>query len=319
MNFPEDNTFRDSQNDEVVDKIFEQLNFLKLKKTSELFLYLDDSILEKFSEKYSNILIYLLNILDHDTTSKLITKLTKKSILYLIEEETRLLLLSTFTLSGSAKELTKISFLIDELDTKSNENFITTNKWDEVKEATFLLMEFKNLKDSKLKYNYLLNFNDNDLKELIELIYHQKPVILPILLVFSPESVKQYLICYLIKNKPDFLKAIPSNIFDIKYFSLLKEDIEVLKELLPVELESKLEYLEIVKRIESGLDKIIQDVKHSNINEKDKKERILNEIYGFLVSEEPEIQNLILIDLSDKGYISTQELEILQILFNTKS
>lgn len=301
--------------DEIVDEIFEELNFLKLKKTSEMFLSLDDSILEKFSEKYSSILIYLLNILDHETTSKLIAKLTKKSILYLIEEETRLLLLSTFSIGESLEELTKISFLIDELDAKENENFILQDKYNEIKEAISLLMNFKIQKDSKLKFNYLLNFDINELNELIDLIYHHKPVILSILLVFSPDSVKQFLISSIIKNRPNFLKVLPANVYDLKYFTYLKNDTEKLKEFLPEDVRNKLEYLEIVKKIEAGLDKIILELKQSNINTKEKKEKILNEVYELLVSESPEIQNLILIDLANKGYLSSQELEILQIIF----
>ncbi len=318
MNFINNHLSNDESIDSIVDELFEQLNFLKLKKTSEMFLSLNDKILEKFSEKYSSVLIYLLNILDHETTSKLISKLTKKSILYLIEEESRLLLLSTFTIGESIEELSKISFLIDELDARESENFISKNKVNEIKEAVELLMNYRNQRDSKLKFNYLLNFDIHELNELIDLIYQHKPVILSILLVFSPESVKQFLISHIIKKLPTFLKVLPANVYDIKYFSFLRNDIEKLKEYLSDDIMNKLEYLEVVKKIETGLIKVIQELNSSHINAKEKKEKILNEVYDFLVNETAEIQNLILIDLANKGYLSSQELEILQILFNLK-
>lgn len=130
-----------------IDEIFENLNFLKLKQTSQMFLELPDSVLEKFSEKYSNVLIYLLNILDRQTATKLINKLTLNSILYLIEEEIRLLLLSEFKLEEeNFEELAKISFLLDELDLLKNTGSQKLNFSQEVQSSLTTLWNRKKIK-----------------------------------------------------------------------------------------------------------------------------------------------------------------------------
>ncbi|GIX41061.1 MAG: hypothetical protein KatS3mg129_0794 [Leptospiraceae bacterium] len=301
--------------EEKIDKIFEELNFLKLKYTSNLFLNLEDTILEKFAEKYSSILIYLLNILDKSTSSKLITKLTKNSVLYLIEEETRLLLLGEFRIEDDFEELAKISIILDEMDFSENENFLKKENFKEIKEALSILLKRRKAKEGTLKFNYLLNFDLDELRELIDLIVQKKPIIIPILMVFSPDSVKQFLLEEIVKKYPVILKALPEDIYELKYYTFLKDKAQQIIEYLPDEVIHKLEYLEIVKRLEEGLDRLIQEFKQKEYSERQKREKILNQVYEILISETPEIQELLLIDLLNKGYLSAKEVEILQLLF----
>ncbi len=298
-----------------VDTIFEQLNFLKLKKTSQLFLSLDDLLLEKFAEKYSSILIYLLNILDFNTSRQLILKLTKKSILYLIEEETRLLLLGEFKIDDNINDLTNISLLLDEVDAKENETFLYKKNFVEIKQALAILSQRRNKKETQLKFNYLINFDIQELSEIIKLIVEKKPIILAILILYSNDSLKQFLLKEVIKKYPEFLIILPEDIYEIKFYAILKEDAKNILQYLPKEVIEKLEYIEIVKRLENGLNKIIYEYEYSHINDKQKREKILNQIYEILLPESSEIQELLLVDLFNKGFINPKELELLQILF----
>jgi hypothetical protein len=296
-----------------IDKIFEELNFLKLKHTANLFLELEDVVLEKFAEKYSNVLIYLLNILDKSTSSKLIAKLTKKSVLYLIEEETRLLLLSEFRLDENFEELAKISILIDEIDFKEEENFIKKQNFEPIKEAISLLLKRKKQKETVLRFNYLLNFDLNELRFLIDLIVSKKPIIIPILMVYSPEPVKQILLQEIVQKFPIILKVLPEDIYELKFYTFLRIEANKIIEFLPEEVVQKLEYLEIVKRLEDGLDKLMNQFEKESINERQKREKIINQVYELLLSEPPEIQELLLIDILNKSYLNAKEIEILRL------
>jgi hypothetical protein len=296
-----------------IDKIFENLNFLKLKHTANLFLELEDVVLEKFAEKYSNVLIYLLNILDKSTSSKLIAKLTKKSVLYLIEEETRLLLLSEFRLDENFEELAKISILIDEIDSKEEENFIKKQNFEPIKEAISLLLKRKKQKETVLRFNYLLNFDLNELRFLIDLIVSKKPIIIPILMVYSPEPVKQILLQEIVQKFPIILKVLPEDIYELKFYTFLRIEANKIIEFLPEEVIQKLEYLEIVKRLEDGLDKLMNQFEKESINERQKREKIINQVYELLLSEPPEIQELLLIDILNKNYLNAKEIEILRL------
>lgn len=298
-----------------IDEIFENLNFLKLKQTSQMFLELPDSVLEKFSEKYSNVLIYLLNILDRQTATKLINKLTLNSILYLIEEEIRLLLLSEFKLEEeNFEELAKISFLLDELDLLKNTGSQKLNFSQEVQSSLKTLWNRKKNKETLIKFNYLYNFDKNQFLSLIELIINKKPIILPILMIFTQDNVKQILLEITIKNYPEIIKTFPPDLFELKFYTFLRNDISKVLEYLPDEIISKLEYLEIVKRLEEGLDKIIQELNLTKLPERIKREKILNQIFEVLLPETKEIQDLLLIDLLNKGYLLPQESELLQLI-----
>jgi hypothetical protein len=299
--------------EQKIDKIFENLNFLKLKHTANLFLELEDVVLEKFAEKYSNVLIYLLNILDKSTSSKLIAKLTKKSVLYLIEEETRLLLLSEFRLDENFEELAKISILIDEIDSKEEENFIKKQNFEPIKEAISLLLKRKKQKETVLRFNYLLNFDLNELRFLIDLIVSKKPIIIPILMVYSPEPVKQILLQEIVQKFPIILKVLPEDIYELKFYTFLRIEANKIIEFLPEEVIQKLEYLEIVKRLEDGLDKLMNQFEKESINERQKREKIINQVYELLLSEPPEIQELLLIDILNKNYLNAKEIEILRL------
>ena len=300
--------------EQKVDKIFEELNFLKLKYTASMFLQLEDNVLEKFAEKYSNVLIYLLNILDKDSSSRLIYKLTTKSVIYLIEEEIRLLLLAEFKFEDNFEDLAKISLLIDELDFSETQNFLKKENFEEIKESIKILLKRKG-KESVLKFNYLLNFDFDQIKNLISVIVQKRPIILPILMVFAPDSVKAFLLQEIIEKFPEFIKVLPEDIYELKFYSLLRDKMQKILDYLPNEVVQKLEYLEIVKRIENALNNIILEFQNKNYNEKEKREKILNQVYEMLLPEAPEIQELLLIDFLNKHYLSPQDVEILQLLF----
>ncbi|MFN3604753.1 MAG: hypothetical protein ACK4UJ_08595 [Leptonema sp. (in: bacteria)] len=307
------------ENQQDIDTIFENLNFLKLKQTSLMFLELPDSVLEKFSEKYSNVLIYLLNILDHQTSTKLVSKLTLNSILYLIEEEIRLLLLAEFKSEGEKfDELVKISFLLDKLDYIKNTDFAKEIPTKEIKDSLLTLWNRKKNKEYFIKFNYLYNFDKVQLYSLSELIMSKKPIVLLILMILTSGMVKQILLEIVVKNFPYLLEVLPPDLFELKFYTFLREDIEKIMNHLPEEVVSKLEYLEIVKRLEDGLDKIILELKETNLPETIKREKILNQIFEILLPETKEIQELLLIDLLNKGYLLPQESELLQ-LFLKKS
>jgi len=300
--------------EQKVDKIFEELNFLKLKYTASMFLELEDQALEKFAEKYSNVLIYLLNILDKETSSKLINKLTTKSVIYLIEEEIRLLLLGEFKFEDNFEVLAKISLLIDELDFSETQNFLKKGNFEEIKESIKILLKRKG-KESVLKFNYLFNFDFEQIKNLINVVVEKRPIILPILMVFAPDSVKAVLLEDIVDRFPVFIKVLPEDIYELKFYSLLRDKMQKILDYLPKEVVQKLEYLEIVKRLENALNNIILDFQTKNYNEKEKKEKILNQVYEMLIPETPEIQELLLIDFLNKHYLSPQDVEILQLLF----
>ncbi len=300
-----------------VDEIFENLNFLKLKQMANQFLQLDDQKLEEFTRKYSSVIIYILNIIDSQLARKLVQKLTLNSILHIIEEEARLILLSTFQFEGSLEIIEKINFLLEEIDKPVSENFLSLKKFKETELAFQIIIKNKYEK-SFSRFIYLEILDEQAMKKIFDLIFNTKPVLMGILILFSSAKFQKLILNFIIDNIPEFLKVLPAEVYDLKFYTLLREKTNKIVEYLPKEIIDKLEYLEIVKRLEEGLDKSFHQFKNQQISERDRKEKILNQIYELLISEPPEIQDLLLIDLLNKNYINSEESELMRLIFKNK-
>jgi hypothetical protein len=223
-------------------------------------------------------------------------------------------LLGEFKFEDNFEDLAKISLLIDELDFSETQNFLKKENFEEIKESIKILLKRKG-KESVLKFNYFLNFDFDQIKNLISVIVQKRPIILPILMVFAPDSVKAFLLQEIIERYPEFIKVLPEDIYELKFYSLHRDKMQKILDYLPKEVVQKLEYLEIVKRLENALNNIILEFQSKNYNEKEKKEKILNQVYEMLIPETPEIQELLLVDFLNKHYLSPQDVEILQLLF----
>jgi hypothetical protein len=88
---------------------------------------------------------------------------------------------------------------------------------------------------------------------------------------------------------------------------------------LPDEIKDKLEYLDIVRRLEAGLEKRIVEIEAEFANDPSQaRDAILNEIYEILASEDFEIQSVMLMDLVNRGHLSPGDAGLLRTIFQNK-
>ncbi|MCS7205256.1 MAG: hypothetical protein NZ853_06125 [Leptospiraceae bacterium] len=306
---------------ERVDKLFENLNFLKLKQTIKVFLDLEDEVLEKFSEKYSGILIYLLNMTDQKTSKELIHKLTKNSVLYLVEEEVRLLLLGTFKNSGVLEDIEKITQLFEELDFSKNQNFLIKRNYREIQDSLRFLYHQQAQKTTTLRFRYLLNLEEGELWKLMNVITEKKPIIIPILMIFALDEIRFQVLKFIFTEKKEFIHVLVSEMINLKFFSLIRNyiNIEELSKEFSVEFSSKLKSLETAFMIEKTLGKHIEEIQSdSNLSVRQKRDKILNEVYLTIKNEEADTQEIIIADLLNKNILSINEVELLELILKEK-
>lgn len=300
-----------------IDEIFEGLNFLLLKKTATDILALPLDVLERFTGKYTSVIIYLLNILDTATAVALLDRLTNTSIMYLMEEEIRLMLLSLFSQAGEDPAfLADMTRLVQELDRSSAESFLVQKDFREVRTAIERLLQYRD-RAMGLKFLYLRDLNPDRMEHILDVILDNRPIIIPILMIYAPDELRQFILIDVTRKRPEILQVIPPGVYDLRFYTFLTAR-EVLA-YLPEEVKEKLEYLEIVVRLEKGLEKRIQEIvaEHGS-GTGEARDAIMNETYGLLSSEDFEIQSLMLVNLVNKAYLSPSDAAILRTIFASR-
>lgn len=307
----------DDQRINDIDEIFEKLNFLRLKKTARDVLDLPHDVLERFTGKYTSVIIYLLNILDTSTAVALLDRLTDTSIMYLMEEEIRLMLLSLFGhTSEDPQFLVNLSRLVEELDRSTGETFLDIKDYDAVRASMETLLACRE-RNTGLKFLYLRDLNPDRLGNIISIILGSRPIIIPVLMIYAPDELRQFILIEITKKRPEILKVVPAGVYDLRFYTFLTaRDIIAY---LPDEVKDKLEYLEIVKRLEAGLERRIVEIEAEFSNSPEKaRDAVMNEIYEILASEDFEIQNLMLIDLVNKRHLSPGDAGLLRTIYHSK-
>lgn len=307
----------DDQRINDIDEIFEKLNFLRLKKTARDVLELPHDVLERFTGKYTSVIIYLLNILDTSTAVALLDRLTDTSIMYLMEEEIRLMLLSLFGHSSEDPQfLVNLSRLVEELDRSTGETFLDIKDYDAVRASMETLLACRE-RNTGLKFLYLRDLNPDRLGNIISIILGNRPIIIPVLMIYAPDELRQFILIEITKKRPEILKVVPAGVYDLRFYTFLTaRDIIAY---LPDEVKDKLEYLEIVKRLEAGLERRIVEIEAEFADSAEKaRDAVMNEIYEILASEDFEIQNLMLIDLVNKRHLSPGDAGLLRTIYQSK-
>lgn len=300
-----------------IDEIFENLNFLKLKQTARDMLALPHDVLERFTGKYTSVIIYLLNILDTSTAVALLDRLTDTSIMYLMEEEIRLMLLSLFGYTENDPQfLVNLSRLVEELDRSKGETFLDVKDYEVVRASVETLLSCRE-RNTGLKFLYLRDLNPDRLKNIISIINANRPIIVPVLMIYAPDELRQFILIEITKNRPEILKVVPAGVYDLRFYTfLMSSDIITY---LPDEIKDKLEYLDIVRRLEAGLEKRIVEIEAEFANDPSQaRDAILNEIYEILASEDFEIQSVMLMDLVNRGHLSPGDAGLLRTIFQNK-
>lgn len=101
----------------AIDDVYNRINFLTIKKSLRLLLDLNSEELDIFVQKYSIIIIYLLNILDPASSASILERINHNSILYLVEEEIRTILIRMFASVGEDPiSIMDLSSFLDAVD-----------------------------------------------------------------------------------------------------------------------------------------------------------------------------------------------------------
>ncbi len=198
-----------SQAQDVAASVFNSINLLAIKRSVRLLVDLDTGVIEDFVKKYSAVVIFLLNVLDSDRSAHLLSRLTDASVLYLIEEELRFLVIKEIAHCGpDVTRLMELTAYMEALDAPKTHKLGT----EDARRVVSLLAEARaGRKTTSLAYIEALDLERR--KAVFSLILRENPLALLGFLAFAADHVAAEAFDEIALGQPEALEAVPETLF----------------------------------------------------------------------------------------------------------
>jgi hypothetical protein len=291
-------------------RIYDRINLLTIRKTVRMLCELDPDEIEDFVKKYSSVIIYLLNILDQKLSSELLARLTESSILYIIEEEFRTILMQKIDqVSGEIEILVDLSNYLEIVNREAQGGATIDPSTRSVLE---LLWEGKR-RDEKQRFAYLDSVSAERKRSIGKLmIQHNIHTALGVL-IYASELIVYGLLDMIAVSRPESLQVIPVDIIRMrlkKNYDLYRE--EAIFGHLPVELAALISSTtEVYSKFRAEFDTIAR-VRMSNISASDKRRHVLDTIFSIVQRLDPGMKEIMLSELVSRNYITDEDVNMIK-------
>jgi len=301
---------------EIADKIFNSINMLTIRKTVRVLCGLTSQEIEEFGKKYSNVIIYLLNIVDKKLATELLGKLTDSSLQYIIEAECHNLLLKM--ISHAEGELDTLVDLNNFMELVANPEG-TGLVIDPGSGRVLQLIWQARLKEGKAQFAYLDTISAERRYVLNLLLIKHNIHALLIVLLYASQHVAFELLDLATQSHPELLDFLPLNYvrMRLEHYDPMYRQPEIMQHLPKVLQQTLKETEAIYAKFEKEFDKI-HDLQHSTeVAAERKREEILNIIYVILQQLDVSFQNILLTDLESRGAITEDDIYMLKSVSDT--
>lgn len=97
--------------------VFHTMSLVQLRRSHAMLLQLDQAVIERFVEKYSDFTIFLLSVADRHRARELLERLTDHSLIYIAEEELRAALIREIAAAArDGRDFLDFSLFLDLVD-----------------------------------------------------------------------------------------------------------------------------------------------------------------------------------------------------------
>lgn len=299
-------------------EVYERVNFLMLKGSADYLAELEPEVLEDFVLKYSGVLIFLLNVLDQNRSLTLLGRLTKASVLSLLEEELRMLSIREVARLGDEPEkLIVLTGYLDLLDRLAGKSEIPDAEKDTILSALQILEEISS-GGARKRFLYLEYFSPEQLEEIFRFNLDHNPPVNFGLMAFSSEQVRESILEIMARERPSILKFVPPGLFSIRNYSLFL-DPEVFRQL-PETVQSMVREFDTLQKGKQDMISAIRLKLGLNENEAPDASRfapearngMLDLVYSRLRLEQKDSRDFFLRQLHNDGYLRQQDLDVLK-------
>ena len=293
---------------DVAASVFNNINLLSIKRSVRLLLELESGVIEDFVKKYSGIMIFLLNILDPARSHELLNKLTDSSIVYIIEEELRFLLIREVALvTDNVEVLLALTEFLELVDSPRREEPVR----DPVRIVLAQLIATRSER-KKTHFAYIDALPLERRKKIDVLLMERNDYAALGMLAYSSEEIVCTIIDGFCGANPQALSFVPDEIMLVRfhrdYQPLLHPSIiKYLSKDMVLRIE---EVKEVKERYRQDLE-LIEDLSESKEEGARNRGQIMNLVYRIIKELSESVTELILQELKQKGVLGEQEIYIL--------
>lgn len=296
---------------EQVQDLFRNFNFLSIKHSVRQLLQLPPEMIEEFVARYSALIIFLLNILDQERSQTLLRKLTDSSIIYVVEEELRFILIQEFSrLEQGEDSETILITMLDRLEESNRENRIDF----ELDRYLKLLLKTKIFR-KKTNMAYLDTLPEKRRLRILNMLLERNAVAALGMLPFVSAPVASNMVEVIIQTDVKVLKFIPGEILMFRFQKAGTDmmDAEVIRHL-PAEIRERFEnYMQVRNELESRLNKIADLKKKVRSGRADSKEA-LDLTFRMLKEVDSELQDLFLDEIRRRRLFGENEIYLMNYM-----
>lgn len=200
-------------NQDAATSVYSSISLLEIKRSARLLTELEASVLSDFVEKYSAVLIFLLNVLDRDRSQELLKRMADDSIVAVVEEELRALLI---------REVARVSTELDKLIALSGflEAVDRPAGGAELHEATAEVLSLvlaSAASRHRRHFGYLDAMGAERLEHVLSLILAKNPHTALGLLVFAASDVTSTVLDAIARKDPALLAACPPILLEHRF------------------------------------------------------------------------------------------------------
>ncbi len=292
--------------------IYNSINLLTIRKSARFLCELETDIMEDFAKKYSGIMIFLLNILDQESSVHLLTRLTDSSIIYVIEEELRMLLIREVArVSTNLDLLVALSTYLEFIDRPHPENAVH----ESAREVLQLLYK-SNHNRLKKHFSYLENLPQTHSNAIIEQMIQRNMHVAFGVMIFAPEKIMCEIIDSIARIRPQDLMHAPSEVLNWRF----RHDYDfytrnAVYSNLPDEISDSLKELARVRKEQSVLLERIEKIIKSEIPEIERRNAVLEVVFQILHRTNPSLHEILLLELKHKNLLREGDIRILNYVY----
>ncbi len=193
--------------------VFREINLLEIRKSYRLLSELEPHVIENFVQKYSDFIIFLLNILDSKRSNELLSKLTDSALVYIVEEELRTLLIREVgNIARVGGDFTDLSLFLEISDRPTEQEEIP-----EFTQRVIAMGDTFREASGRLYFAALDNVSPERRAKVLAMTADRNLHVTVGLLFFSSEEVQAAALDEIADRKPVLLRFMPDEWFRIRF------------------------------------------------------------------------------------------------------
>lgn len=301
--------------------VFHEISLLEIRKSYRLLTELSPELIEGFVQKYSDFIIFLLNILDQQRSMALLARLTDSALIYIVEEELRTLLIrGVGDIARVGGDFMNFSLFLELCDRPLPPEFKPGGGSVEIPEYVPLVLREQGigLREARAGRSFfaaLDALNDARRLEVLELIFQRNMFVSVGLLIYASNSVAFATMDFFARSRPELLGALPEAWLSRRLESSGQHELytaDSAAAFLPAALRGRLEKLRAFRERHKGAFARIAHLKATELEAARRRQAIVDLVFALVQSADADQVGMLLHGFVQDGSLSAADRDLIR-------